>query len=321
MRVLIADKLTAYGKASLAKLGHELDDRPDLGADDLPQALAETGARVLVVRSTKVTAEAIAAAKGLGLVIRAGSGVNTIDIAAATAQGVAVANCPGQNSIAVAELTMGLIIALDRFIPDAVARLRQGEWLKKHFGKGRGLFGSRLGLVGFGAIAREVAQRAKAFGMEVHAFDVALTDEVAAEHGITRAASLQALLPEADVISIHVPYIKGSTHHLIGEAELGLMKEGASLVHTARGGVVDDAALLAAVKAGRIRAALDVYEDEPESSNAKWSTPLLDAGVYGTPHIGASTDQAGNAVADEVARIVRDFVAEGVVHNCVNPKT
>lgn len=319
MRVLIADKFSAEGKASLATLGLEIDDRPELGAADLPEALDAGGAGILVVRSTKVTAEAFARASSLALVIRAGAGVNTIDLEAASRHGVFVANTPGKNAIAVAELTLGLMLSLDRAIPDAVAELRQGRWLKKRFGKARGLFGRRLGLVGFGSIGREVATRALAFGMDVHAYDVALTDADAEAHDVTRASSLEELLRAADVVSVHVPYIKGRTHHLIGEDELAMMKDGAVLVHTARGGVVDDAALAQAVASGRIRAGLDVFEDEPAGGEAAWSNALTGSpGVFATPHVGASTDQAADAIAEEVVRIVGDYLSQGLVHNCVN---
>ena len=319
MRVLIADKFSADGKARLATMGLHLEDRPELGADDLPGALESSGAEILVVRSTEVRAEAFAAAPALSLVIRAGAGVNTIDLAAASRHGAFVANTPGKNAIAVAELTMGLVLAIDRSIPDAVAELRAGRWDKKRFGKARGLCGNRLGLVGFGAIAREVAARAQAFGMKVHAFDVVLTDADAAAHDVTRASSLEELLRTCDVVSVHVPYINGRTHHLIGEEELALMKDGATLVHTSRGGVVDDVALAAAVASGRIRAGLDVFEGEPAEGKAPWRSAVLEIpGVYGTPHIGASTAQAEDAIAEEVVRIIRDYAGQGVVHNCVN---
>ena len=286
-------------------------------ADNQTQVVLELadGAATLA----KVTAEAIGRASALSLIIRAGAGVNTIDLEAASTHGVFVANTPGKNAIAVAELTMGLILSLDRSIPDAVAELRGGHWLKKRFGKARGLFGRRLGLVGFGAIGREVALRANAFGMDVHAYDVALTDADAEANEVTRASSLEALLGGSDVVSVHVPYTKGRTHHLIGEPELAAMKDGAVLVHTARGGVVDDAALAEALRSGRIRAALDVFEGEPADGEAEWSSPLLQGpGVYGTPHIGASTDQASDAIADEVVRIIADYLQQGVVHHCVN---
>lgn len=319
MRVLIADKFSADGKATLATMGLHIEDRPELGAAEIPAALEASGAGILVVRSTEVHAEAFSRAPGLALVIRAGAGVNTIDLTAAGKHGVFVANCPGKNAIAVAELAMGLILSIDRNIPDAVAELRAGRWDKKRFGKARGLCGRRLGLVGFGSIAREVAVRAQAFGMDVHAFDVVLTDADAAAHDVTRAASLEEILRGSDVVSVHVPYIKGRTHHLIGADELALMKEGATFIHTSRGGVVDDAALAAEVASGRIRAGLDVYESEPASAKTEWRNPVLEApGAYGTPHIGASTEQAEDAIAAEVVRIVRDYVGLGVVHNCVN---
>ncbi|MCA9708689.1 MAG: hydroxyacid dehydrogenase [Myxococcales bacterium] len=319
MRVLIADKFSAEGKANLASMGLHIIDRPDLGAHDLPAALERSKADVLIVRSTEVTAESFAQGTELSLVIRAGAGVNTIDLAAASQHGVFVANTPGKNAIAVAELTMGFILALDRSIPDAVAELRSGRWDKKRFGKARGLCGRHLGLVGFGAIAREVATRAQAFGMVVHAFDVVLTDGIAHDHDVIRATTLDEVLRDSDVVSVHVPYIAGRTHHLIGEAELAVMKDGACLVHTARGGVVDDTALAAVVASGRIRAALDVFEGEPDAGQADWRSPLLEGpGVYGTPHIGASTDQASDAIAQEVVRIIADYRDQGVVHHCVN---
>ncbi len=319
MRVLIADKFSADGKATLATMGLEIEDRPELGADDLPEALASSGAGILVVRSTKVTAEALARGSALALVIRAGAGVNTINLEAASQHGVFVANTPGKNAIAVAELTLGLMLALDRNIPDAVAELRRGQWDKKRFGKARGLAGRRLGLIGFGSIAREVASRALAFGMTVHAYSRSLTDAQAEAHGVVRAASLAEVMRDSDVVSVHVPYIKGRTHHLIGEEELALMKDGAALVHTARGGVMDDTALAAAVSSGRIRAGLDVYEGEPSKGKAEWNSGLLEtAGVYGTPHIGASTDQSSDAIAQEVVRIVSEYLGRGVVLNCVN---
>lgn len=318
MLVLIADKLPAQGLADLRELGLTVDDRPDLSAEDLPAALADCGAGVLVVRSTEVTAAAFEAAKELGLVIRAGAGVNNIDLAAASRHGVYVSNCPGRNAIAVAELTMGLLLALDRQIPDAVADLRAGKWRKKHYGKAAGLLGRRLGLVGFGAIAQAVAERALAFGMEVGAYSRTLTEATAKAHRVHAYASLDDLLAECDAVSLHVPYSE-ATKHLIGAPQLAKMKDGAMLLHTARGGVVDDAALREAVQAGRIRAGLDVFEDEPAGGEAPFETALQNVeGLYGTPHIGASTEQAQLATVDEVVRIIAGYIESGEVANVVN---
>lgn len=312
MRVLIADKFPEAGQATLRELGLEITFDPDLGADTLPGALRESEASILIVRSTKVTREAFESASNLQLVIRAGAGVNTIDRDAASERGVFVANCPGKNAIAVAELAMGLMLSLDRNIPDAVAEMRAGSWNKKKYGKARGLFGRTLGIVGFGAIGRELAQRARGFGMEVLAFDK-FSEIVGAESVDT----LDELLERSDAISLHVPYLE-ATHHLIGKEQIAKMKDGAYLIHTARGGVVDDAAVKEAVEAGKIRAALDVFENEPSSGKADFDLPLKGSAAYTTPHIGASTDQAAAAIADETVRIVREFVQRGNVPNTVN---
>jgi D-3-phosphoglycerate dehydrogenase len=318
MLVLIADKLPTNAVSALRDLGTEVVVRPELKADDLPEALRQTGAGILIVRSTEVTAAAIEASDSLKLVIRAGAGVNTIDVPAATKRKVAVSNTPGKNGIAVAELAMGLILALDRRLPDAVADIRRGRWRKSHYGKAMGLYGRQLGIVGFGAIGREVAKRAQAFGMRVGAFDVVLDNATADAHGVEHYVGLDRLFSESDVVSVHVPY-NAKTKHLVDAALIGKMKPGALLVHTARGGVVDDAAVIAAAKEGRIRAALDVYEDEPEGGDDPYAGPMRDVeGIYGTPHIGASTDQAQDAVAEETIVIVKGFLATGTVANLVN---
>lgn len=294
---------------------------PDLKAGDLPEALARTRAGILVVRSTEVTRAALAASPALSLVIRAGAGVNTIDLAAASELGIYVANCPGKNAVAVAELTMALILAADRRIPEAVTAMRSGQWAKKTFSRAEGLQGRTLGLVGFGAIAQEVARRALAFGLEVLAYTPSLTKERAAAHDVTRAETLAQLLAASDIVSVHCPYRKATTHHMIGAEQLQLMKPGALLVHTARGGVVDDAALARAVEAGHVRAALDVFEDEPSGSEGPFESPLRSLeGVYATPHIGASTEQAQLATALEVARIVQEYLENGSVPNVANVK-
>ena len=318
MLALIADKYPADGVAALTALGLEVESRPDLSADEIPGALADTKAAILVVRSTKVNADAFDQGQGLALVIRAGAGVNTIDLEAATAHGVHVANCPGKNAVAVAELTMGLMLALDRNLVDAASQMRAGRWNKKRFVQARGLHGQHLALIGFGAIAREVCTRAQAFGMIVSAHDPYLSEAAAAAAGIRSVGSVAELVVGADVVSVHVPYTP-ATHHLVNAEILGAMNDGAFLLHAARGGVVDDVALAEAVRSGRLRAGLDVFEDEPSSKDTPFDHPLtkLD-GVYATPHIGASTDQAQTAVGQEVARIVDGYINGGVVANAVN---
>jgi D-3-phosphoglycerate dehydrogenase len=319
MRVLIADKFSPQGLATLQGMVDEVIFRPDLKAEELPSALSEAGASVLVVRSTKVTSEAMTATDTLSLIIRAGAGVNTIDLQAASKRGIFVANCPGKNAIAVAELTMGLLLALDRRIVDATADLRAGQWNKSKYGKARGIKGQTLGLVGFGMIAREVAVRARAFGLKLQTYSRTPIDaETAEAFAIAPVASLNELLRTSDVVSVHVPY-SATTHHLIGRDELALMRKGSILLHTARGGVVDDEALAEAVASGRVRAGTDVFEGEPAGGKAEFDNPLakLD-GVYATPHIGASSDQAAAAISDEVLRIIHDYFAKGIVHNVVN---
>lgn len=318
MLVLIADKFPVAGREVLARSG-DVVYRPELAADQLPAALAETRADILIVRSTVVSEAALAASPQLSLVIRAGAGTNTIDTAAASRRGVFVANCPGKNAIAVAELTMALILALDRRVVDATLELRQGTWNKSKYGKARGLKGQTLGLVGFGQIAREVALRARAFGIKVLCHTRSpLAPEALEALGAAPAPSLEALLRASDIVSVHIPYNKAA-HHLIGAEQLAQMKPGALLIHTARGGVVDDVALAAAVRAGKLRAGLDVFEGEPAGGQADFKNMTSELeGVYATPHIGASTDQAEAAIADETVRIVQDYIAHGVVHNAVN---
>jgi len=321
MRILIADKFSPSGQETLRSLGHEVDFEPGLGAGDLPAALAERRPEVLVVRSTKVTDSAFEAGKELALVVRAGAGVNTIDLESASRRGVFVANCPGKNAIAVAELAFGLMLALDRRICEANAELEAGTWNKKAYGKGRGLFGRHLGLVGYGAIAREVATRGRAFGMQVSTFDPFVDRAHAEANKVRVCETLDELLASSEVVSVHVPY-RESTRHLVGARELALLPEGAVLIHTARGGVVDDRALAEAVASGRIRAGLDVYEDEPSAGKGAFELPVRELpGVYKTPHIGASTEQAAEAIATECVRIISAFAERGSVPNCVNLDT
>jgi D-3-phosphoglycerate dehydrogenase len=315
MKVLIADKLSDKTVIALKKLGVEVTVNADLTADNLPLSIGNSD--ILVVRSTKVTSKTIESAPNLSLIIRAGAGVNTIDIAAANARGIYVSNCPGKNTEAVAELAIGLIIAADRQIPNATLDLRNGSWKKKEYGKARGLRGRTLGIVGFGAIGKAVARRALGLEMKVIAWSRSLTEEGTKELGIARAANLKALAQQADAISVHVAY-KDETRHLIDKAFLDCMKNGAILINTSRGEVVDTVALKEAINVKKLRVGLDVFENEPAGGEAPFHDKELANLVTATPHIGASTDQASEAIADEVVRIVKSFQETGVPFNTVN---
>lgn len=316
MRALIADEFSQRHLDTLRGLGLSVEYRPGAKADELPALAAEVG--ILVVRSTEVKAEVFEKARALSLVIRAGAGVNTIDTAAASARGVYVANCPGQNAIAVAELTLGLMLAADRHIPDNVQALREGRWNKKRFSQARGLYGRTLGVVGLGAIGAAVAQRARALGMRVVACSLGLRPEDARRQGLEHAATPLELARQCDVLTVHVPG-GADNKGLVSRAVLAALPDGALFINTARADVVDQAALLEEAKGGRLRVALDVHQDEPKGGEAAWVSPLAQLpNVYGTHHIGASTEQAQEAIADEAVRIVDSFLARGEVPNCVN---
>ena len=316
MKILVADAFAKERLSDLAALGLEVDHRPDLPAKEL--AAAAGGASILVVRGKQVGADVFEGAPALSLVVRAGAGVNTIDVSAASRRGVYVANCPGQNSIAVAELAIGLLLALDRRIPDNVTQLRAGKWDKKRFSEAAGLHGRTLGLAGLGAIGQEVAVRARALGMRVVAWSRSLGDRRARELGVERAADLLALARQADALSLHLPLGK-ETRGLVSRAVLEAMKPGALLVNTARAEVVDQEALLELARDGRIRVGTDVFPGEPDRGTADFDSPLARLpAVYGTHHIGASTAQAQDAIAAETVRIVTSFVRSGRVPNCVN---
>jgi D-3-phosphoglycerate dehydrogenase len=316
MKVLVADAFPRERLADLAALGVEVEHRPDVPAGELPAAA--DGAAVLVVRSKKVAAEVFERARSLSLVVRAGAGVNTIDVDAASRRGVYVANCPGQNAIAVAELAIGLLLALDRRIPDNVQALREGRWRKKVFSEADGLHGRALGVAGLGAIGLETALRAQALGMVVHAWSRSLDDARARAVGVERAPDLGALAERVDALSVHLP-LKPETKGAISRAVLERLRPGAIVVNTARAEVVDQAALLELARAGRIRVATDVFEGEPAGGEAEFRSELAQLpNVYGTHHIGASTAQAQDAIARETVRIVGAFLAGRPVPNVVN---
>jgi len=317
MKVLVADKFEQSGIDGLQGLGCDISYQPDLKDDALTEAIRQVSPDVLVVRGTKVT-EPMLEAGPIKLVVRAGAGYNTIDVAAASKRGIYVSNCPGKNSIAVAELAFALILALDRRIADNVVTLRQGVWNKKEFSKARGLYGRTLGLIGVGKIGQEMIPRARAFGMPVVAWSRSLTGERAAKLGVELMSSPQAVAAAADVVSVHLA-LKPETRNLINAEFFDAMREGAYFINTARGEVVDQQALINAIRNRGIRAGLDVYALEPTSGAGEFQDEIAkEAGLYGTHHIGASTDQAQEAIAAETVRIVADFKSTGKVPNVVN---
>ena len=317
MRVLIADKFEQSGRDGLQALGCEISYEPDLKDEALVEAIKNGAPDVLVVRGTKVT-EPMLGAGPVKLVVRAGAGYNTIDVAAASKRGIYVSNCPGKNSIAVAELAFALILALDRRVADNVIALRRGEWNKKEFSKARGLFGRTLGLIGVGKIGQEMIPRARAFGMPVVAWSRSLTTERAALLGVELKESPNAVAAASDIVSVHLA-LNPETRNLLGADFFNEMRQGAYFINTARGEVVDQAALVAAMKNRGIRAGLDVYAVEPTSSTGEFHDEIVkEEGLYGTHHVGASTDQAQEAIAAETVRIVKEFKETGKVPNVVN---
>lgn len=318
MRILVADTLPPGPLGALERAGHHCTVDATLGTADLPANL--DGVEILVVRSTAVDAAAVDAGSDLGLIVRAGAGTNTIDVARAAERGIYVCNVPGRNAVAVAELTMGLLLAVDRHIADATADLRAGRWDKRGYSRSDGLLGRTMGIVGVGAIGLEVAERARAFGLDVLVVDkdrpVGVAERARAL-GLRPVSDLGELLGQSDIVSLHVPAV-ATTTHLVDEWFLAQMRTGAILLNTSRGDVVDEAALVAAMDSRGIRAGLDVYADEPTAGRADFDSGLArHPSVVGTHHIGASTAQAQDAVADGVVAVVEAY-GRGEIVNAVN---
>ncbi|HVG17560.1 MAG TPA: 3-phosphoglycerate dehydrogenase family protein [Blastocatellia bacterium] len=317
MKILIADKFPESGVAELSRDGLELTYDPELKEASLAEAVKTTGADVLVVRGTKVTGEMLEAGR-LSLVVRAGAGYNTIDVKTASARGIYVSNCPGKNSIAVAELAFGLILALDRRIAAGVADLKEGRWNKKEYSKARGLFGRTLGLIGLGRIGQEMISRARAFGMPVVAWSRSLSPERAEELGVEMKQSPAEVAASSDILSLHVA-LKDETRNLIDQKVFEAMRPGSFFINTSRAEVVDQAALERAARERGISAGLDVFAGEPSGGTGTVDNEIFKLdNVIGTHHIGASTDQAQQAIADETVRIIREYKRTGRPPNVVN---
>ncbi|MCL5030369.1 MAG: NAD(P)-binding domain-containing protein [Bacteroidetes bacterium] len=312
VKVLIADKFPDQYIQQLKDIDLDVIYSPKLGEDDLPEAAKEVD--IVVVRSTIVNAATINASKNLNLIIRAGAGVNNIDIPAANQKGIYVANCPGMNSVAVAELAIGLMISLDRRIPDNVIDFKNCKWNKGEYSKAEGLMGKTLGIIGVGNIGKEVAKRALAFGMNVYGKDISRIEGIA----IKDFSEMNQLLPLCDVVTLHLPATP-QTKGLFNKEMFSYMKPNALLINTARADLIDQDAMIEAIKTKNIRVALDVIKNEPEEKSGEIKSPLQELkNVYVTHHIGASTEQAQNAVAAETVKIIKDFISSGVIAHWVN---
>lgn len=315
MKVLIADKLSASAVEALKNLGCSVTLNAELSAESLPDFIGDND--ILVVRSTKVTADTIKAATSLSLIIRAGAGVNTIDLDAASSSGIYVANCPGQNTQAVAELVIGLMIAADRRIVNASQDLRAGSWNKKEYSKASGLAGRTLGIIGLGSIGKAVAKAAHALDMNVIAWSRSFTPEMEVDLEIGHADSPLEVAEKSDVVSVHVAATP-ETKHLCDANFFARLKDGAIFINTSRGNVVDTSALKDAIHDKGIKVALDVFENEPGSGVADFDDTEFAAHITATPHIGASTEQASEAIADAVVDIVDHHIKTGKPLNAVN---
>jgi D-3-phosphoglycerate dehydrogenase / 2-oxoglutarate reductase len=333
MKVLVADKFEKSGIDGLAAAGCEVVYEPELEDAALTERIRSTGAEVLVVRSTKVTTPMLDAGR-LSLIVRAGAGYNTIDVTGASTRGIYVSNCPGKNAVAVAELAFALILSLDRRVPDNVADLRAGKWNKKEYSKAQGLYGKTLGLLGIGSIGVEMIRRAAGFGLDVllwsrrfNGESRPLSEQEARELGIEGAARTVKIdiapapgdvAARADILSVHLA-LGSDTRHLVNADMLARMKPGAMFINTARGEVVNAADLEAAIREKKLRVGLDVFASEPSAPSADFVDELVSLpNVYGTHHIGASTDQAQEAIAAETVRIIRSYKETGRVPNVVN---
>ncbi len=312
-RILICDPLERSGVELLTAAGFEVEQRPGLTGEAL--AAAVRAADGVIVRSgTAITADALERPGRLRAVVRAGVGVDNIDVPAATRRGIVVMNTPGGNTISAAEHTIALLLALARHIPAADADLRAGNWNRSRF-LGAQIAGKTLGIVGLGRIGREVARRAAGLDMHAIGFDPFLTADRAAALGLEVVEHLEALLSRCDFLTVHTP-LTDQTRDLIGAAEIARLKPGCRLINAARGGIINESAAAAALAAGHLAgAAFDVFVTEPLPADS----PLRSAPhVILTPHLGASTREAQDAVAREAAQVLIDFLTRGVIQFAVN---
>jgi D-3-phosphoglycerate dehydrogenase len=315
-RVLIADKLDKQAVPILVDAGFEVVNKPGLSEDEIAAAIK--GFDAVIVRSAaKITAKIIEAADCLKCIGRAGTGVDNIDVKAATAKGILVMNVPGGNTVTAAEHALVMMLSMARMVPQANASMKAGKWEKSSF-TGYEITGKTLGVVGFGKIGQIVADRAMGLRMKVAAFDPVVPPFVIEAAGVTPVATVNELMAMSDFVSIHTP-LNDKTRGLVGSEALAAAKNGVMVVNCARGGIVDEAALIEALNSGKVRsAAIDVWTSEPIAEGSVAATLAAMPNVVATPHLGASTHEAQNRVALSIARQIRDFLNSGAKFGAVN---
>ncbi len=313
MKILVCDKLAPPGIEVLKKAGLQVIEKTKLSLEELKKEIADVEA-VIVRSQTKLTKEVLECAKNLKVIGRAGVGLDNIDVETATRLGIIVMNAPGANTISTAEHTFGLILSMMRNIPQSFNSLLQGKWERSKF-LGEELYGKTLGIIGLGRIGSEVAKRALSFKMRVLAYDPFISEEVVKKIEV-QLTDFETLLRESDIITIHVP-LTPETKNMISEKEFSLMKDGVKIVNCARGGIVNEEALIKALESGKVKkCALDVFETEPLPA----SHPILKFSdrVVLTPHLGASTQEAQVNVAIEIAKNVVDALMGRQIRNAIN---
>ncbi len=311
MKILITDPIEQVCTDILQKEGMQVDAKPGLPADEIKKIIG--GYDALIVRSgTKVTADIISEAQQMKVIGRAGAGVDNIDVSAATRKGIVVMNTPGGNTISTAEHTMALMMAMARNISQSHHSLQEGKWDRKKY-MGTELYGKTLGVIGLGKVGREVAERAKAFGMSVIGYDPLLAGEMASKLGLETVA-LEEIFKRSDFITVHTPLTE-ETRGILGEKAFALCKRGVRVINCARGGIIDEVALLNALESGQVAgAAFDVFVKEPPVDNPLLKHPK----VVATPHLGASTEEAQEKVAKQIGEQLVDFFKGRGIFGAVN---
>ncbi len=315
MKLLVADKLHPEVVEQLKQVASTVRYEPGLKADDLAGVIGDADA--LIVRSTKVQAPALEAASRLSLIIRAGAGVNTIDLATASARGVAVCNCPGKNAVAVAELALALMLSWDRRVPDGVAALRQGRWDKGGFSKATGFKGRTVGIIGLGAIGEAVVERLKGFEVQVVAWSRSLTPQKAKELGVEACSDALEVARRSSIVSAHLA-LNDQTRGFFGEEFFAQLQPGEIFINTCRAEVADRQALKQALDRG-VLVGTDVFHDEPAGKSGEFQDEIAGhSNLYGSHHVGASTDQSEFDTGMEALRICKAFASGAALPNCVN---